>query len=87
MKIYKNDNDTVRVGCTEKDGKYLIVVEKEKKMLVATRHSKMLHVETYYTHFEKSFENKDLANKYFLGIKKNNPTLKLYVESPWKVVW
>ena len=77
MKIYKNANDTMRIGATEKDGKYIIIIEKEKKMIVATKGSKKPHIETDYSHFEKSFETSEQANRYFLGIKKNNPTLKL----------
>lgn len=75
MKIYKNANDTMRVGAVEKDGKYIIIIEKERKMLVASRNSRKAHVETYNTHYEKSFDSKEKANAYFKGIKKNNPTL------------
>ena len=35
MKIYKNANDTVRVGAMERNGKFVIIVEKERKTLVA----------------------------------------------------
>lgn len=76
MKIYKNANDTVRVGATEKNGKYVIIVEKERKVLVATKGSHKPHVETDYSHYEKAFDTKEQANRYFLGIKRNNPTLK-----------
>jgi hypothetical protein len=76
MKIYKNANDTMRVGATEKNGKYIIIIEKEHKMLVATKNNHKAHVETDYSHYEKVFDTKEQANRYFLGIKKNNPTLK-----------
>lgn len=77
MKIYKNANDTVRVGAVEKNGKYVIIVEKERKMLVASKNSHKSHIETDYSHFEKAFDTADQANRYFLGIKRNNPTLTL----------
>ena len=76
MTIYKNANDTMRVAATEKEGNYLIIIEKEMKMIVATKGSRNPHVESYYTHFEKAFKTKEQANAYFKGIKKNNPTLK-----------
>ena len=76
MKIYKNANDTVRVGAMERNGKFVIIVEKERKTLVASRNSHKPHIESYYDHFEKEFDDKDRANSYFRAIKKNNPTLK-----------
>lgn len=76
MKRYANANDTIRVGAIERNGKYVIIVEKGRKMLVATRNKRSPHVEVYYDHYEKEFDNKDKANAYFKGIKKNNPTLK-----------
>lgn len=75
MKIYKNANDTMRVGAVEKDGKYIIIIEKERKMLVATKGNRKAHTETDYSHYEKAFDTAEQANRYFLGIKKNNPTL------------
>jgi hypothetical protein len=76
MKIYKNESDTMRVGACERDGKYIIIIEKERKALVASRNSHKPHVEEYTAHYEKAFDTKEQANRYFLGIKKNNPTLK-----------
>lgn len=76
MTMYKNEKDTMRVGAYEKDGKYIIVVEKERPMLVASKNSTKAHVEYDYTHYEKQFDTKEQANRYFMGIKKNNPTLK-----------
>lgn len=77
MKMYKTENDAMRVGAMQKNGKYIIVVEKERKMIVATKGNRKPHVETYYTHFEKSFDDAEQANRYFLGIKRNNPTLRI----------
>ncbi len=76
MKVYKNENDTMRIGAYEKNGKYYLVIEKEIRMLVATRNSKKSHVEYDYKHYEKEFNNAQQANNYFKAIKKNNPTLK-----------
>lgn len=76
MKMFKNENDTMRVGAEERNGKYIIIIEKVRKTLVASRNSHKAHVEEYTTHFEKAFDTKEQANRYFLGIKKNNPTLK-----------
>lgn len=75
MKTYKNENDTMRVGALERDGKYIIIIEKEKQMLVASRNSRKPHTESYYTHYEKRFDSREKANAYFKGIKRNNPTL------------
>lgn len=74
MKLYKNANDTVRVGAMVKDGKFVIIIEKERKAIVATRRGK--GIDTFYSHYEKTFDTPQQANAYFLGIKKNNPTLK-----------
>lgn len=76
MKVYRNANDTMRVGAYEKDGRFCIVIEKVYKMQVATKGSSKAHVEEDIKHFEKCFDTADQANRYFLGIKKNNPTLK-----------
>lgn len=76
MKKYRNADDTMRVGAYEKDGKYIIIIEKIRKTLVASRNSHKAHTEEYTTHFEKTFDTAEQANRYFLGIKKNNPTLK-----------
>lgn len=76
MKIYKTQNDSMRVGAMEKDGKYIIIIEKPRKMLVATKGNRNAHIETDYNHYEKAFETAEQANRYFMGIKKNNPTLK-----------
>ena len=76
MKIYKNESDTMRVGAYEKDGEYIIIIEKIRKTLVASKNSRKAHVEEYTTHFEKAFNTAEQANRYFKGIKKNNPTLK-----------
>lgn len=75
MKIYKNSTDTMRVGAEERDGKYIIIIEKQFKRLVATKNSHKAHTEIDYSHFEKTFDTAEQANRYFLGIKKNNPTL------------
>ena len=74
-KIYRNANDTMRVAAIERNNKYVIVIEKERAMLVASRNSRNPHVEHYYDHYEKEFDNKEQANRYFKGIKRNNPTL------------
>ena len=76
MKVYKNENDTMRIGAYEKNGKYYLVIEKEIRMLAATRNSKKSHVEYNYTHYEKEFNTAQQANNYFKAIKKNNLTLK-----------
>lgn len=76
MKIYKNSTDTMRVGAEERDGKYIIIIEKQFKRLVATKNSRKAHTEIDYNHFEKTFDTAEQANRYFLGIKKNNPTLE-----------
>lgn len=76
MKLYRNENDTVRVGALERDGRFVIIIEKERKLLVATKGSRKAHVETDYTHYEKEFDTKESANRYFKGIKRNNPTLR-----------
>lgn len=78
MKKYRNENDTMRVGAYEKDGRFCIVIEEVRKMLVATKGSRKAHIEEYISHFEKCFDTADQANRYFLGIKKNNPTLKAF---------
>jgi hypothetical protein len=75
MKIYKNSTDTMRVGAEERNGKYIIIIEKQFKRLVATKNSRKAHTEIDYSHFEKAFDTAEQANRYFLGIKKNNPTL------------
>lgn len=75
MKKYRNANDTMRVGAYEENGKYIIIINKERKMLVATKGSSKAHVETYYTDYRKEFDNPHKANRYFKGIKANNPTL------------
>ena len=75
MKIYKNSNDTMRVGAVEKGGKYIIIIEKERKILVASKGSRKSHIESDYSHYEKAFDTAEQANRYFWGIKKNNPTL------------
>ena len=77
MKLYKNADDTMRVGAVEKNGKYVIIIEKQFKRIVATKHSTKAHAETDYSHFEKAFDTKEQANNYFKGIKKNNPTLTI----------
>lgn len=77
MKIYKNENDTVRVGAEKREGKYIIIVEKVRKFMVATKGTRKPHIEEDINHFEKEFSSKEQANRYFLGIKRNNPTLKL----------
>ena len=76
MKMYKNENDTMRIGAYEKNGKYYLVIEREIRMLVATRHSNKPHIEYDYTHYEKEFNTAQQANNYFKTIKKSNPTLK-----------
>lgn len=76
MKIYKNSNDTMRVGATVRDGRYVIIIEKQRKMLVASKNSHKAHVESDYSHYEKSFNTAEEANRYFKGIFKNNPTLR-----------
>lgn len=76
MKRYRNENDTIRVGAYEENGKYVIEIAKQVKMLVATRGSRKPHVEYDIRSFKKEFDTKDRANAYFKGIKKNNPTLK-----------
>lgn len=75
MTIYKNANDTMRVGALEKNGKYVIIIEKKFNRIVATKNSKKAHSEIDYSHFEKSFNSAEQANNYFKAIKKNNPTL------------
>lgn len=77
MKLYKNENDSMRVGAVEKNGKYIIIIEKKRNMLVASKNSRKAHIEEDYSHFEKSFDSAEEANAYFKGIKKNNPTLAL----------
>lgn len=76
MKTYKNSNDSMRVGAEKRNGKFIIIIEKQKKILVATKGSRKPHIEVDYTHFEKTFDEPEQANAYFKGILKNNPTLK-----------
>lgn len=76
MKKYTTKSGDMMVGATVVNGKYIIIIEKEKKLLVATKHSRKPHIEYDYTHYEKAFETPEAANRYFLGIKKNHPTLK-----------
>lgn len=54
MKIYKNEDDTIRVGCVERDGEYVIIIEKYFKRLVATKGSKK-RIRKMITHITKKF--------------------------------
>ena len=76
MKIYSNADDSIRVGAELRDGKYVIVIEKQRKILVASKNSTKAHIEYDYSHYEKTFTDPKQANAYFMGIKKNHPTLK-----------
>lgn len=78
MKTYRTANDSMRVGAYEDKGQYVIIIEKKITLIVATKGSKRAHGETDFTHYEKRFSDKGQANKYFIGIKKNNPTLAEY---------
>lgn len=78
MRTYRTNNDSMRVGAYEENGQYIIIIEKKITLIVATKGSKNPHGETDFTHYEKRFTDKERANKYFMGIKKNNPTLAEY---------
>lgn len=77
MKKWMTSDGGMMVGATQQDGKYIIIIEKERKMLVATKGSRKPHIEYDYSHFEKAFDTPEQANRYFLGIKKNHPTLRM----------
>lgn len=60
MKIYKNANDTMRVGCEERNGEYVIIIQKYFKRLVATKGSKKAHQEYDFSDYEKNSKIKKM---------------------------
>lgn len=75
MKTFVTDKKSKYVEAFQRDGKYILKIYTKK---VAIMHKKGYKAwgEEYWDSFEKAFDTPEQANRYFLGIKKNNPTLK-----------
>lgn len=68
---FKNEDDTMRIKATQKDGKYVLEIWAYRTRGI---YSKRGSYKTW-TKTVKTFDTAKQANAYFVGIKKNNPTL------------
>ena len=76
MKKYVDENGTKIVYAYEEDGKYILDIKTYTAHICATRKRGVYSTEYWWTNTKKEFTSKESANKYFLAIKRNNPTLK-----------
>ncbi len=75
MKTYKNETDTMIIEAFEENSKYILKIKKYTAHICGTRSGKHV-IEKWWDEYRKEFNTAEQANRYFKGIKKNNPTLK-----------
>ena len=74
MKTFVNATKTKSIEAFLRDGKYVLRINTKRVMVIHQRGK--AHGEEYVDTIEKEFDTPEQANRYYLGIKKNNPTLR-----------
>ena len=81
MKRY--ESETICVEAYKRGGYYILRIRQYNNFYVATKHSRKAHIESGWTSpYEKKFEEKEQANKYFKAIKMRNPDMQLVMNEP-----
>lgn len=74
-RYYRADN-YLWIKAIEEDGKYKLLFTSRRLVMVATKNSRKAHTEAMVSFYDKVFDSKDKANRYFKAVKKNNPNLR-----------
>ena len=88
MKALKRfESESTVIWSYERGGYFILRIMNKKASYVATKGSKQAHIEEGWgVPFEKKFEDKSQANRYFKKIKENVPELKMVSCEAWKYI-
>lgn len=85
MKRYESKN--IIVQSYKRGGYFILRIMNYNASLVATKHSTQAHIEEGWgCPYEKKFEEKEGANRYFTAIKRSHPDLHIVSDEPNKYI-
>lgn len=76
IKVFKNDDRNLELITFEFDGKFYIYVIIMNAHICATGVRGKTTIQNWKDEYSAEFDSREFANAYFIGIKKNNKTLK-----------